>query len=496
MIAVCRLILLACVAGVLPLNAAPAAAAEDFGSARARMLSWTTTGSAAGNQGDYYDNRDGGHSLLKIDKFPGLAQIPYAKAEVRSRGWGLQTQVLPNVTFGNSSTAGQVDQYGSHIRMACSSPGLSSQLYQQYIKNNIYIYPEHNDHDPGHNGKGGYGDLIPLNTPYLIGTRGSSGSDEPAMLGVGLALGSLRPETKKRLIETGLLMPTIQMLFRTCQTDVASKTDYLSGKAHPSVFDGPKLQYVRLVEMAHALKPTDIPAMVQLKVLEEDAPQPGVDYFEPGGRNEKLSDTPAAIGRIFRGRQYQRKLVVSAEDSYDINARQRTFHWVVLRGDPARIKIVPRDARKSVVEITVPYHARAPIPSQPTIESNRVDIGVFVHNGKNFSAPGFICFYSLDNERRRYDGQGRIQEIDYMTGNFADKRLTTNKPWRDVYQYQEGKPTGWTRHYADGRQEQYTDDGRLLRPGADGAAVPVVVDYQAAPGDKPRTQVMRVVPRS
>ncbi|MCE9553501.1 MAG: hypothetical protein K8T91_09015 [Planctomycetes bacterium] len=468
--------------------------AEDFATAQARLLSWTGTRTAAGNNGDFYDNRDGQHSPLKIDAFPGLQQVPYTKEELRPRGWGLQTRILPGVTFGNSSTSGPVGQYGSHIRGAYSSPHLVSLLYQQYTKNNLYIYPEHQDHDPGHNGQTGHGDLMPLNTPYLIGTQGSSGSDHPAMLAVGLTLGSFQPATKKRLIETGLLMPTVQMLFRTCQAGIASKEDYLSGKAHPSVFDGPKVQYVRLAEMAHALSERDIPSMVQLKVLEEESPRPGVDYFEPGGRNEKLCDTPAAIGRIFRGRQQERKLVVSAEDSYDLNGRLRTFHWVVLRGDHARIKIEYRDQRKSIAEITVPYHARAPIPSQPTMESNRVDIGVFVHNGRNFSAPAFLCFYSLDNERRRYDDQGRILEIDYTTGNFVDRRLTIDKPWRDVYQYQGGQSTGWTRHYADGRTEQYTEDGRLLRPATNGG--PVAVDYRPAQGGKPGTQVLRAVPRS
>src|SRR5438270_9236108 len=27
-------------------------------------------------------------------------------------------------------------------------------LYNQYTRNNLYIYPEHRDHDPGHNGRG------------------------------------------------------------------------------------------------------------------------------------------------------------------------------------------------------------------------------------------------------------------------------------------------------------------------------------------------------
>ena len=66
-------------------------------------------------------------------------------------------------------------------------------LYNQYTRNNLYIYPEHHDHDPGHSGvffpnplnhairDEGYGDLYPTNTPYLIISQGSSGSDQPFM---------------------------------------------------------------------------------------------------------------------------------------------------------------------------------------------------------------------------------------------------------------------------------------------------------------------------
>ena len=80
-----------------------------------------------------------------------------------------------------------------------------------------------------------------------------------------------------------------------------------------------------------------------------------------------------------------------------------------------------------------------------------------------------------------------------MAGNFVDKRLTMSKPWRDVYAYQDGNPTGWTRHYADGRTEQYTDDGRLVRAATEGG--PVAVTYQAGQGAKPGTQVLRAVPK-
>src|SRR5262249_25022713 len=103
-------------------------------------------------------------------------------------------------------------------------------------------------------------------------------------------------------------------------------------------------------------------------------------------------------------------------DSFDLNRRPLSFSWVVLRGDNNKIAINPRNKDKSIAEIIVPYHSRRPIAPGSSLESNRVDIGVFVHNGIHYSAPGFVTFFTLDNEARTYDRQGRIVEIGYDMG--------------------------------------------------------------------------------
>lgn len=101
----------------------------------------------------------------------------------------------------------------------------------------------------------------------------------------------------------------------------------------------------------------------------------------------------------------------------DANNRTLSYHWVVLRGDAGRISIKPLNDTASVVEIVLDYHPRMPIKPSAELQSNRVDIGAFVHNGVHYSAPAFVCFYSLDNEARTYDDQGRIVEIDYAAGD-------------------------------------------------------------------------------
>ncbi len=381
------------------------------------LRKWWKEGTAAGNVGDWYDNRDRGHSDLNTVPFPQLQRITYTPEEIKAyKDWAAQSITRPDVTFGNSSTSAPPTLGGSNPRHYYVSPRGLALLYKHYTHNNVYIYPEHRDHDPGHNGRmDGYGDLYPTNTPYLIISQGSSGSDQPFMRAIPFTLAAFRPEVKKMLVDEGLLMPTLQMILRSTNKHLKDPAEYLTGKAHPTVFEGAGVNDRKMVELAHEIQTTTIPPMVRLKVVAEDEAVAGKDFFEPGG-SEKLADTPAVIARIFRGSKDRRRLVVSAESSYDLNKRPLKFEWKVLRGDPGRIIIKPKNEAGSLVELIVPYHERRPISPGSALESNRVDIGVFVHNGTYYSAPGFITFFSLDSEARTYDEKGRILEIGYGMG--------------------------------------------------------------------------------
>jgi hypothetical protein len=383
------------------------------------LRKWYSEGTAAGNTGDFYDNRDGGHSMLKLALYPQLQRIEYTDEQKRTKQhWGMQSRILPNVVFGNSSTSGAPERGGSNIRGYYVNPQGLSFLFTQYTHNNLYIYPEHRDYDPGRNGVGGYGDLYPTNTPYLIASHGSSGSDQVFLHAVSQVLAAFRPEVKKRLIQSGLLMPSIQMILRATQKDLANSKEYLTGKAHPTVFQGSKINVMAMVEMAHGITLSNLPPIVWIRTVREDTPANGTDYFEPE-RTENLADTPGAIARIFRGSSLVRKITVSAEDSRDLNNRPLSYYWAVLRGDASRIKINYLNPSRSIAEITVPYHERRPIEDGSSMESNRVDIGVFVHNGAYYSPPSFITFYFLNNEARTYLADGRPLEIAYGVGTPA-----------------------------------------------------------------------------
>ncbi len=350
--------------------------------------------------------------------------------------------------------------------MAQTDPGVALLQYLQYVNRHLYVYPVHVDNNPGHNGAGGkgYGDVVPANTPYLLLSQGSSGSDIVFLDALVATLAAFRPEVKRELAAAGTLVPTLQMIFRASNKTVAQPDDYLTGTAHPTAFEGSQVDAEKMVTLAHSMTTEALPPLVQLKIVEEDRPVVGRDYFDVGPR-EHLLDTPAAIARVVKSSAYARRMVLGAEASKDLGAKPLTFHWVVLRGDAERIRIKKLDGDAlsgagSQVELEVDYHERRPIAVGSERESNRVDIGVFAHNGVYYSAPAFVCFYTLDNEKRVYDDQHRIQVIDYTDpdtqANYVDPLLDMRKDWRDEYHYAaDGTPLGWTRKRGAGERRFY-----------------------------------------
>jgi hypothetical protein len=460
---------------------------KEQGRAGELIREWHRLGTAAGNRGDYYDNYDAGHSALDVAQFPQLLRIRYS-AEVERHDFhrGLQTRFFfiqsderdaarmrSAVVIGNSSTAiTDPVMWRSLPRLAYADPRATMLLYAQYCSNHLYVYPEHRDHDPGHNGVGdGHGDVFPANTPYLLISQGSSGSDRPFLEAVACTLAALRPDVKQHLADHQALIPTVQMVLRRNYRPVATDSDYLSGAAHPTVFEGALLNVERMTAMAQEVKRGFEPPLVRLQVVEEDEAVVGKDYFHIGtGDSEKLFDTPGAIARIYRTLQSRRRIVVSAEASRDLNGQPLKFHWVILRGDPARISIKTSNEEGSRAELTIGYHVRSPIATGSAIASNRVDIGVFAHNGTWFSAPAFVTHFFLDNENRTYGVTGLVERVDYDDRNYVDPALDVAKRWSDEYRYDSGgRCLGWVRRRlgaASATAQEFTAEGKLVISGS------------------------------
>jgi hypothetical protein len=378
-----------------------------------QLQAWWADGTAAGNESDWYDNRDGGHSMLDLAGFPQVREIRYTDEQKgRQEHWGASRAVRRTIVVGNSSTAALPQNGGSIGRRLYSAGATLDLLHRQYRANQLYVYPEHLDHDSGRNGSPGWGDLFPANTPYLVVSQGSSLSDQPFVRTLFWTLAAFRPETKQLLATNGLLMPTVQMLLRLGSRPVGSTNLYLTGVAHPTAFDPADLDPETLAALAHSILPQSLPPLAQVKVVSETTGPAEVDFFA-GAATEKLADTPGAVARIWRGNSGVRRMVLSAESSFDLNHRPLTFHWVPLRGGPAALTIRPLNPQRSVVEATFRWTGRRPITPGATLESARTDLGVFVHNGTWWSAPAFVTWYASDRDRRAYGPDDRPLVLTY-----------------------------------------------------------------------------------
>jgi len=437
----------------IPETSAPVLGPEARGAGHRLLWRLAFEGRAAGNHGDLYENRDRAHSLLPAEAHPQLTHVTY-DAEMRKArlDYGLAGPVIFDAPLiGNSSTAVKDGPlWRSLPRMALTAGDGPLTLYQNYLAGQIHVYPEHRDHDPAH------GDLIPANTPFFLVSQGSSGSDRPHLEALAMILAALRPETKAFLKDAQLLAATVQMIFRRSLAPVLSRAVYLSGQAHPSVVPRDQINLVRMVGLANALTPETVPPMVRLSVLSETQATEGVDYFGEG-LSERLFDTPVAIARLWRSHVPKRSMVVSAEATRDPNGRAPEFTWRLLRGDPARTRIEPLDARGLRARITLDWQLPRPVPGRPEIRSDRIDIGVFATSGDHDSMPGLISVLLPQHETRRYgrspDGARRIESRDFRgpEGGYADPVLFPQADWRDVYRYDPaGALQGWARQGAEG----------------------------------------------
>jgi hypothetical protein len=104
------------------------------------LKKWHAEGTAAGNVGDWYDNRDGEHSPLDLRTWPQLQKVKYSDEDRKHRrDWAAQRITLPHVTFGNSSTTAPPMAGGSNPRMLYTSPAGRTLLEQHYRKSNVYL---------------------------------------------------------------------------------------------------------------------------------------------------------------------------------------------------------------------------------------------------------------------------------------------------------------------------------------------------------------------
>ena len=401
------------VAAVSPVPAQVTTRSDAVGK---RLNEWFQGGTAAGLGVVTYENRDGGHSPLNAAEWPQLkVYSPSENEKGANAHMGPANTVRQSVVIGNSSMSAPADKGGSLPRLYMLQQHGFAFLTNQYLNTNLFVYPEHQDYDPGWNGLGGWGDLYPANTPFLVIAQGSSYQDQPFVRAFLSATAALPPDTQAALIKSRALMPALQSMFRRSNKMVRNEEDYFTGKAHPPVFDPAQIDEEKFVELAHNMKDASNLPVVLMDVVRESTSVAGRDFFEmPSITSEVLGTSPCTIARIYRRSAAAYEMTVSARKSGTLKKSPLKFKWVLLQGDPQKVKITPT-ADGSEATISVAWHPEMRAASG--IQTHRVDIGVFAGNGSVWSAPAFITFYMLPNEMHFLDDQGRVQEVCYENGN-------------------------------------------------------------------------------
>jgi hypothetical protein len=429
------------------------------------LRQWSKEGTAAGLHGVLYDNHDRDHSNMSYDQFPQLTRVEYCEeAKLRQLDFGLQAHFGHNAPLiGNASVAMTSGPFWrSMTRLALSQEATARVQLLHYLQNQLYFYPEHNDHDEN------YGDVFHANTPFVVTSQGSSGSDREFMDACMATTAAFSPETQQKIFQAGLLAPTLQMILRRSLKGIETPEDYLTGAAHPSVFDGTKLDPERMVRLAHSMAPGEIPPLAVLTIEHETPSQPGVDYFEPGSA-EAIFTTPVAISRMVRSTAKTRSMTVSVAQRKDLNNLPLTFEWRLLRGDPALVRIKPLGEKGDRAEIEVDWAASRPLPGDPSRSSFRVDVAVFAFNGHHYSAPSFISWAFPQCEERTYHIDGRIESVTYHLPKepkqYTDPMLYSQRAWKDEYRYSpERKLLGWHRTFTpDQAPQDFTAQGLLVQ---------------------------------
>lgn len=322
--------------------------------------------------GDLYMNRDGGHSPMNMDEFPGLTEVRF-DAEGRRRGLDRNSPnvLYPYPTFGNCSMAIVNTPYWRSIPRALMTTEARQlkTMEKLYFSNQFWVFPSNQDTLP----VGTNGDVFASIAPYWLTTAGRSFSDRPYVRAALLASAAFKKDVKSEILRRGLLAPTIQTLIRKSLGAVASEEDYLSFKAHPTAFPPNGVDTNRLVAAARKMTTASIPPVVLVRA-ELQPPK------EPALWPELTYRSTCSWGHVFRAEDKIRTCIIQANGPKEV----RFVHTHGLNVDVKIEQISPHTAR-----VTIDRTKMSPV--------KRVDIAVVGRNpGTDWGAPSYVSFAWMD----------------------------------------------------------------------------------------------------
>ena len=342
----------------------------DFGCFVAKMK--LAPAAAGPSSGDLYMNRDGGHSVLRREEFPGLTRVSFDSVGTnRNMHLDIPNVLFPYPAFGNCSRAlVQPTYWRSLPRMLMTAQAEEiGKMSRLYLSNQTWVFPANADIAP----VGTNGDVFASIAPYWMTTAGRSWSDLPYLRAALEASCALKKPVKAEIVNRRLLAPTIQTLIRKTLKGVTNDVDYLSAKAHPTALPANGVDIVRLKAAAAALEIGEIPPLAAVSV------EP--DLRRPAGAIPELTYASAfAWAFVLRADDVMRTFRIRAKGAAE-------FAFVQTHG--AGIRVSVEKEAPDCVKVTIDRTGMGP--------TNRVDVAVFGRNpGTGWGAPSYVSFARMD----------------------------------------------------------------------------------------------------
>ena len=336
---------------------------------------------SCGNVGDLYMNRDGMHSHLGRQEFPGLTWVSLDSAGTnRQMHLDVPNILFPYPVFGNCSRAmpskpqGPNGPYNPLWRsiprmMQTAESRQLEKMMRFYLSNQTWVFPSNEDTAP----VGTNGDVFASIAPYWMVAAGRSWSDQPCLRAALEASRSLNPQVKSEIVKRGLLAPTIQALIRKSLKGVTNEVDYLSAKAHPTALPPGGIDTARLKAAAKAMTVGTIPPLVAVSVttppLKQKLVTPELTYA-----------SAFAWAFVLRSDDEVREFFISAKGAEE-------YEFVKTHGAGVGVKI--ERMKPDAAKVTIDRRGMSP--------TNRVDITVVGRNaGTGWGAPSYVSFARMD----------------------------------------------------------------------------------------------------
>ena len=331
-----------------------------------------TAGTSEPSVGDLYMNRDGRHSQLNLNDFPGITEVRLdAKGRTGGKDMSFPNMLFPYPVFGNASLAITAGPYWRSLPRAMMTTESASlgRMVKFYLSNQIWVFPSHADTVP----VGTNGDVFASIAPYWLTTAGRSYSDQPYLRAALEASRSFNPQVKAEIVKRGLLAPTIQALIRKSLKGVTNEVEYLSEKAHPTALPPGGVDIARLKAAAASLEVAAIPPLAAVAVES--------DLRRPAAALPELTYASAfAWAFVLRADERVRTFRISAKGAAE-------FAFVQTHGAGVRVTVEKEASDRA--KVTIDRTGMGP--------TNRVDVAVFGRNpGTGWGAPSYVSFARMD----------------------------------------------------------------------------------------------------